>query len=100
MAIGNNQVAVDLSTSGDHVVVPAQTGRSIQVVRIVLTMSATTTVQFKSGSTALSGPMTCSSLMFTDETGSPWFITNAGEALGISLGSSVACGGFILVQYV
>lgn len=100
MAIGNNQVAVSLNSSGDHTVVAAQSGKSIQVLRAVLTLSEESTVQFKSGSNNLSGPMTCTSLMFTDETGSPWFVTNVSEALVIDIGTSVVCGGFLLVQYV
>lgn len=100
MALKNNQVAVDLDTAGDHVIAPAVAGQSIQVTRIVLTLAARATVQFKSGANALSGPMSITSLMFTDESGSPWFVTNPGEALSITLGASVGCAGFLLVQYV
>lgn len=100
MAINNNQFAISISAEGDNIVVPAKTGMAIQVQRIVLTLESKTTVQFKSGANALSGPISCTSLMFTDESGSPWFITNAGEALIISLGSAISCAGFMLVQYV
>ena len=98
----NNQQSVDISSSGDNTVVAAQEGQSIYVRRLFLSAASEVTVQFKSDSTALSGPTTILSMLLDDNAGrssDPWLITLPGEPLVISLGSAVQVGGTIWFDY-
>lgn len=98
--MANNQVAVSISLSGDNIVIPAMTGQSIQVYGIVLSLASDTTVQFKSGSTPLSGAQVMNGLLLDKTPGDPWYITNRGEAFVITLGTAVQCGGTVYFQPV
>jgi hypothetical protein len=98
----NNQQSVDISSSGDNTVVAALAGQSIYVRRLFLSAATEVTVQFKSDTTALSGPTTILSMLLDDSGGrasDPWLITQSGEALVISLGSAVQVGGTIWFDY-
>jgi len=96
--MANNQISVSISASGDNTVIPAIPGQVIQVYGMVLSLAGDTTVQFKSGTTALSGPQTMDSIILDKTPGDPWYITARGEAFVISLGSSVQCGGTLYFQ--
>ncbi len=91
---GLSIAAFSATSSGDATAVPAFTNRVIAVHRIKLLMSAVTTLQFKDGTTALSGPEPCAgqNMDYSDE---PYYLTTAGNAFVISLGAAVQCGGSI-----
>ena len=93
------QIPVNISAAGDNTVIPAQTGRYIRISRLVLSLVSETTVQFKSGSQALSGPQTALTVTL-DETGSPWYITNKDQAFVISLGAAIQTGGTVWFEYI
>lgn len=99
----NNQAVVALTTMGDSIVIPAPSANSvIQVLRVVLALSAQTTLQFKSGSSPLSGPMTLTKIVLDQDApaAAPWYITGKGENFVISLGANVDCGGTLYYQVV
>lgn len=98
--MANNQISVSISASGDNVVIPAIPGQLIQVYGVVLSLDTETTVQFKSGTTALSGAQRMDSLVLDKTPGDPWYITARGEAFVISLGAAVQCGGTLYFQPV
>lgn len=91
---GLNVAAISTSSSGDTTVVAAQTNKVIKVHRVKLSLASETTVQFKSGSNALSGPETILAQVL-DYNDNPWYLTRPGEALVISLGGAVQCGGSV-----
>lgn len=91
---GLSSAIISTSSSGDTTVIAAQTGRAIKVHRVVLSLATETTVQFKDGSTAMSGPITCLEMVL-DYSDDPYFRTTAGNALVLSLGAAVQCGGTI-----
>lgn len=91
---GLNVAPISTSASGDTTILAAQSGRVIKVHRLKLSLASETTVQFKSGSTALSGAET-SLTQVLDYNDNPWYTTRLGEAFVISLGGAVQCGGTI-----
>lgn len=91
---GLNVATISTSSSGDTTVIAAQTNKLIKVHRVKLSLASETTVQFKSGSTALSGPET-TLVQVLDYNDNPWYSTRPGEAFVISLGSAVQCGGSV-----
>ena len=93
------QIPVNISTSGDNTVIPAQTGKTIRVSNIVLSLAGETTVQFKSGTQALSGLQT--GLKFILESpGFPGYVMNKEQAFVISLGAAIQTGGTIWFEYI
>lgn len=94
------QLPVSISASGDNTVIAAQSGRNIEVLGLLLSLASETTVQFKSGSTAISGPQTMLSLLLDEKAAGRWYVTNQGEAFVISLGAAVQTGGTIWYRYV
>lgn len=94
------QLPISISASGDNTVIPAQTGKYIEMVRLVLSLASETTVQFKSGSTALSGPQVMLAVVLDEMDAGAWYITNKSEAFVISLGAAVQGGGTIWYRYV
>jgi len=99
LAGGLSVASVSLSNSGDNTVIAAQSGKTIAVHRMKLSLAFEETVQIKSGSTALSGPETMAAqvLDYSDE---PYYRTAAGEAFVISLGGAVQCGGTVWYRIV
>lgn len=91
---GLNVATVSTSSSGDTTVVAAQPGKTVNVHRVKLSLASEATVQFKSGSNALSGPETTLTQVL-DYNDNPWYRTLPGEAFVISLGSAVQCGGSV-----
>jgi hypothetical protein len=94
-----NRDSVSCAASGANTIVTGVASTSIQVYSLILTLASSTTVQIKSGSTALTGAMTGTSFVFdfrSDRTGIvPWFVTAPGDNLVITLGSAVQCSGQI-----
>lgn len=87
--------AIQISASGDNVVIGAAAGQSISILRMKLIAAAPVTVTIKDGaSTTLLGPFPMVAatpidfdLAFNAE---PWFATAAGNAFIINLSSAVA----------
>lgn len=94
---------INLSSSGDSVVVSGVPNRRIRVVSYTLISDAAVTVTWKSGSTEISGPMSLAANggMAPNSAGlSPagfvgLFETDFGTDLVIGLSSAVAVGGHI-----
>lgn len=89
-----NAALVNISSSGDNTIIAAVAGKSITVHRVKILLASQTTVTFKDGASALSGPETCTYqiLDFSDD---PYYRTTAGNAFIINLGANVQCGGTI-----
>jgi hypothetical protein len=93
------QAPINISASGDNVVVAAVAGRQIKVFRIKFLTSAAVTVAVKDGpSTVLDGPLPFGAnqgmvLDWPGYDGPPWYTTAAGHALILNLGGAVQIGG-------
>lgn len=98
MAI-NGQVSINISSAGDTIVIPAQQGVPIAVQSMIISLDTETTVQFKSGSTAFSGPQPILAMLLDPQPGRPWYVTANGQAFVISLGGAVPCGGTVWYSY-
>lgn len=98
-ASGLSSAPISTSASGDTTVIAAQAGKSINVHRIKLSLASQTTVQFKDGSTALSGPEeTLTQILdYSDE---PYYRTSVGNAFVISLGAAYQCGGTVWYRLI
>lgn len=94
MAAANGYVAVNITTAGDTIVIPAVQGQPISVIALILSLAEESTVQFKSGSTPFSGPQTMLAIGLDPQT-SPWYVTANGEPFVIALGTSVGCNGTV-----
>lgn len=95
------KAVVNVSASGDNVVVAAVAGKKIVVINILVVAAGTVTLTIKSGvgggATAKSGPLplavnTGLGGVF-DPTGH--FETAPGEALNLSLSAAIAVGGWL-----
>ena len=89
---------INISSSGNNVVVAGQAGKVIHVYRMAMVAmsSVTATIQY-GGSTALTGPMALAAnqeLYFPFDT-QPVFITSPGNAFEIKLSSGVPVGGVV-----
>ena len=90
---------IDDST-GTVTLVPAVTGKRIQVWGVTLATATATTMEFKSGANSLTGPMTITAIQIDPPVGDaprdsaiPWLESNAGEAIVLTLGGTVqVCG--------
>jgi hypothetical protein len=97
------QTAVINDATGSLAAVAAQSGKVIRVWGLVLTLASATTLTVKSGTTALSGPMSVSGMTLdpprgrpSDDCAFPWWETAAGEALNLVLGGAVQMSGTLL----
>lgn len=98
MATRNGQVPIAISSVGDNViVVPSNVRETISVIGGYLAMDSETTVQFKSGANQLTGPALITEIFLDKEEQAPWYITNPGESLIISLGDAVGCNGILYI---
>lgn len=85
-------VAVDVSGTGDKVIVAGQPGKWARVFRMVLTLTRPTDVYqdvvFKSGSTQLGGPyqFTNGAVITLTNDQRRWLMTQPGEDLIVNLG--------------
>lgn len=91
---GLAMATISTSSSGDTTIIAAPSGKSIKVHRLKLSLASETTVQFKDGTTALSGPETCLTQVL-DYNDDPWYRTTVGNAFVLSLGAAVQCGGTV-----
>lgn len=92
-----NTAALSFSSSGDNTAIAAATGKTIKVWKIAFTVAGAVNVTFKDGaSTSLSGAyvLTANGSNFVlDYDGSPWFVTQPGNAFIINLSGAVALTG-------
>lgn len=95
------QALVDIIGAGDHLIISGAAGQPINVTRVVLSLASQTTVQFKAGSTPLSGPMPILQMVLDQQAGGgPWYTTAAGQGFIISLGvAGISCGGTLWFTY-
>lgn len=87
---------IDNSGSGDVTIVAGVSLQTVRVYKIFLTVSATTNLVIKDGSTALTGAMTFfagGSFVLDFNPADPWFITTAGNAFVINSSASVQMSG-------
>jgi hypothetical protein len=91
----NQRAVVNFTASGDTSVITGVAGKVIYIYGFDLALSTSTTLTFKSGSTALTGPMTLNaySKQITDT--SPYFVTNPGDNFVLSPGASATVAGVI-----
>lgn len=92
-----NRAAVDFSAGGDNTIIAAVAGKRILVHRLILVVSAATSIIVKRGATALTGAMSMSAngALSLDTTGEPWFTTDINENFVINLSAGVQVGGSI-----
>ena len=94
------RLKVDTNAGGTIELVAAQSGKKIKVIAGFLALASSSTLNFKSATTSLTGPMTLTSLgleplkIAVDEV-LPWFETAAGEALNLAFGGAVQCSGVL-----
>lgn len=108
MAVQNQSAAFDVSAATTTAVVAAVEGKKISVYGYTLINGVTSpnSVQFKSGSTNLSGVMqlplnVCLGLVANSGDGTvALFTTAAGEALNITTTAATQVGGHIAFKYV
>jgi len=86
--------AVVSGAATSNELVAAVAGKKIVVHRIFFTLASSTTFQFKSAATALTGAMTGTEFKL-DMSEYPWMKTAAGEALNLALGAEEQCSGRI-----
>lgn len=92
------RAALSISTAGDNTVVGGTALQTIRVHKLFLVCAASVNVTFKDGaSTSLSGAMSFnagSGLLLPFDT-EPWFVTTAGNAFIINLGSAKQVSGVV-----
>lgn len=84
------------AAGGDIVVVPAVTGKSIKIYRLILQDTGAQTITFKDGAAiSLTGPMDFAALsgIILDPTSLPWFETTAGNAFIINASAATKIAG-------
>lgn len=100
---------IDTAISGDNIIVPAISGKKIQVISLTIQSHFKINVVFKSNTTALSGTMlleekTCWSTSIaapsTNMTMNAVMQTASGEALVLNLDAEKYVGGFLTYRYV
>ena len=87
---------INYSTSGDKTVIAAVAGKRIVVTGGLIVCGAAVTLTFKSGSTAITGPMTFAAGGGFGRDARPdsyLFRTEAGQALILNLSADAAVGG-------
>jgi hypothetical protein len=89
-----SRAVVDLSASGDQIVIAGAVGETIRVYRLLLAAASLTTVQIKSGLTPLSGALTLLALVL-DFDPEPWFVTASGDDFVLALGGAVQVSGTV-----
>jgi hypothetical protein len=96
-----NRISVTTASSGDNTLVAAIAGTQVRVVNFSLVAVTANAVQFKSGSTALTGVMSLGATGVLapgyDPTGH--IITAAGEALILNLGSATQVSGWLTYDH-
>lgn len=94
------RAVVDSAAGGSLTIVSGTSGKTIRILGLDLNTASSTTIQFKSGSTALTGAMTVTSkhldpIVMNDQM-VPWFTCASGEAFVITMGGAVQISGVVL----
>lgn len=84
----------------NNTLVSAETDKYIKLIGLLLVASEEVSLQFKSDSTEMTGPIILDAkgagLMLPPVPSAPYISTKVGEALNVTLSSGIAVGGFIL----
>lgn len=94
---------IDLTTAGDQTIVAGIPGKKIRVLAYIVNISNNSYIQWKSGSTAISGQMHMTggssiAIHLGDQWpagGLPVLLTEPGESLILNVGGAVTVGGHI-----
>jgi hypothetical protein len=92
---------INITSSGNNTVIPLGSNSGIAICQIVLQANALSTITFKDGSTALSGPMTFpvgGGLVVGDPNGLIW-VTTGNFVLELALGIVTNVGGWVVYNY-
>ena len=93
-------VAVSFNTAGDQIVVPGVAGKTIEVWKLLLVCSDSTTLQFKNGTTPQSGPLVGKLSIVLDIGDKAWYSASPGNDLIINSASDVLVGGTLWIAEV
>ena len=91
------EVVVDVSSSGDNIIIAGSPGNTIRVFQLFLVVGDDTMLTFKDGGTEFDGPLTmlkAGSITF-DENNFHWFKTSPGNDFVINLSAAVQLSGRI-----
>lgn len=99
---------IDTATAGANTLVTGQTGKKIEVIQYTINAVADNTMTFKSGSTALTGPMSLSASEVivsvtapsTYQTMNALFETASGESLVLTLANATQVSGHLTYRIV
>lgn len=95
----NQRAVVSISSaSGDRTVITGLSGKTISVYGFDLSLSATTSVTLKCGSTALTGAMPMNAWSKPVTQAPAYFVCAGGSNLVINLGTSASMGGVIFYR--
>ena len=86
------EIKIDFAAGGDNTVIAAAAGKKIRVLEIFFALTLAQAVTIKSGSTALTGAMTITSLSLP-EGNKPRFSCGTNEAFIVNLGVGTQTGG-------
>lgn len=87
---------INTASSGDQTIVAAVPGKQIVVTNYVLVNTTAQSLTWKSGSTALSGPMALGALAtLVVDNDAPVLVCNVGEALVLNLGAATQVSGHL-----
>lgn len=91
------QAAINFSASGNNTVITGSPNTKIKVLQMFFGVGAADTIQFYSGSTAISGPITFAAAgsFFMDYIQLPLQTVNDGDSFIINSGTAVAVGGTV-----
>lgn len=76
-------------------IVPGQGRLRFIITKITLSLASETTVQFKSGSSLITGPIYMIALSEVGSLADPLYVMDHGQPFVINLGAAVQCGGVI-----
>ncbi len=91
----NNESIISSTTTGDHIVIAKQAGKTIQVFSLFLTVGSTVSLTFINGTTNLTGAMamTAYSQLFLNDRKSPWFTCSPNSDFIINTSAAVTVAG-------
>lgn len=92
---------INTTTSGDQTILAAKTGLAYKVWKYFLIAEGQVTLTWKSGTTALSGPLLfgAGERQILDTSGTrPWFQTNVGEALILTTDATAQVSGTVVYE--
>lgn len=100
---GLGRAVINFSSSGDNILVPAVSGKNIQVVKIFLLCGAATNLTFKDGATALTGPLPFSAntglALDESEANVPWMAALSGNLI-LNSSNAVQVSGLLIYTQV